>query len=448
MSEMVYIEKLAFGGQGIGKLPGGKIVFVSGAYPGELVEVDIISEKKDYSIGKIKKIVEEISERRIPQCPYFRNCGGCDFLDLNYEKQLQFKEDILKDQLQRIAKISDEIVEKIQESKNEFGYRLKMEFSFDYQKQTLLGLKMKNSNKIVQVRKCLLAPKSFNKILDTVPEIIDLYKIPVYKNRKGILKHLVLRYSPTENSVMAIFITKTEKFTNRRDLANMLVKKVPYVSSVIHVMNSSDRIVLRGPYKVLKGEGVINYEFDWEKFQVPPTAFFQNNYFVTAKMIEFLTKNLNLEGSETILDLYSGLGTFSIRLAALSKFVVAVESNHVSVRAGKANANINNLRNIKFIESEVEEFLMANENKFDIIVADPPRSGLGNKAVSKIIDMKPEKIAYISCNPSTLARDLKMFVNSGKYKIEVIKPFDMFPQTYHVEAVVLMSRVNKKQINM
>lgn len=440
MSELVYIEKLAFGGQGIGKLPGGKKVFVYGAYPGELVEVKIISEKKDYSIGEVENIIEKIPERRVPKCPYFRKCGGCDFLDLNYEKQLQFKEEILKDQLIRIAKISDEIVEEIQESKDEYEYRLKMEFTFDYINQTILGLKMKNSNKIVKVEKCLLAPKSFSKILDIVPEMVDLYKIPVYKNRNGILKHLVLRYSPTENSIMSIFVSKTENFPNRKELANALLKKAPFISSVIHVMNSNDKIVLRGPYKVLKGEGVINYEFDWEKFQVPPTAFFQNNYFVTGKMIEYLTKGLNLEGTETVLDLYSGLGTFSMRLAALSKFVLAVEANHVSVKAGKANANINNLKNIKFVESDVEDFLMANENRFDIVVADPPRSGLGSMVISKILEMKPLKIGYISCNPSTLARDLKLFVESGEYEIEVIKPFDMFPQTYHVESIVLIKR--------
>lgn len=440
MGELVYIEKLAFGGQGIGKLPGGKVVFVSGAYPGELVEVNIMSEKKDFNIGKVEKIIEKIPERRIPKCPYYRICGGCDFLDLEYEKQLQFKEEIIKDQLFRIAKVPEEFVGKIQESKNEYEYRLKMEFAFDFQKKTILGLKKRNSNKIVEIKNCLLAPKQFNKILEFVPEIVDMYKVPIYKNKNGILKHLVLRYSPTENSVMSIFVTKTEKFLEAKNIANMLFKKVPFITSIVHVMNSSDKIVLRGPYKILKGEGVINYEFDWEKFQVPPTAFFQNNYFITGKMIEFLTKSLNLEGNETVLDLYSGLGTFSIRLAALTKYVVAIEGNHVSVKAGKANANINNIRNIKFIESDVEEFLISNEESFDVVIVDPPRSGLSREVISKIIEMRPRKIGYISCNPSTLARDLKTFLDSGIYELEIVKPFDMFPQTYHIESITILKQ--------
>ncbi|MBO8160261.1 MAG: 23S rRNA (uracil(1939)-C(5))-methyltransferase RlmD [Thermosipho sp. (in: Bacteria)] len=444
MSETVYIEKLAYGGSGIGKLPGGKIVFVEGAYPGELIEVDVISEKKDFAIGTVKSFIERIPERRRPVCPYFRECGGCDFLDINYKKQLELKEEIVKDQLKRIAGISSEFLDKIQSSNLEYEYRLKMEFSFGFNGKTILGLKKKNSNKVVEVKKCHISPKQFDKVLNLVPEIVDLYKVPVYKKvkkgQRGILKHLVLRYSPTENSLMTIFITKTEKFEAAKNITNYLLKKIPYISSVVHVMNSSDKVILRGPYKILKGDGILTYDFDWEKFQVPPTAFFQNNYFVTGKMIEFLTKKLELKGNEKVLDLYSGLGTFSIRLAALVKHVTAVESSHVAVKAGRANANINNLRNIKFVESAVEEFLDYNEEKYDVVVLDPPRSGAGVEVVKKIIEIAPEKIGYISCNPSTLARDLSLFLQSGKYDIQIIRPFDMFPQTYHIETITILKK--------
>ncbi|SHH21220.1 23S rRNA (uracil(1939)-C(5))-methyltransferase RlmD [Thermosipho atlanticus] len=440
MSEMVYIEKLAYGGSGLGKLPGGKIIFVSGAYPGELVKVDIISDKRDYAIGRLEEVIESIPERRHPVCPYFRKCGGCNFLDLRYSKQLQFKEEIVKEQLSRIARISVDKVTQIQKSNDEYEYRLKMEFAFDYNMKTTLGFKMKNSRKIIDIKKCYIAPKYFNKIVELTPEIIDLHKVPIYKNRKGVLKHLVLRYSPTEKNVMVIFVTKTEKFSNGRQIANQLVKNIPNVSSVVHVMNSNDKIVLRGPYKILRGEGVLSYEFDWEKFQVPPTAFFQNNYHITGKMIEFLTKSLNLNGSETILELYSGLGTFSIRLAALSKHTTAVESNRVAIKAGKANANINNVRNLRFIEADVKEYLNSHEERYDVVVVDPPRSGLEKEVIDKILEISPEKIGYVSCNPATLARDLKKFLDSGKYKIEIIKPFDMFPQTYHIETITILRK--------
>jgi 23S rRNA (uracil1939-C5)-methyltransferase len=438
MSEIVYIEKMAYGGSGIGKLPGGKVIFVDGAYPGELVEVDVLSEKSDYAIGKLEKIVEKIPERRNPKCPYFRNCGGCNFLDLKYEKQLEFKKMVFMDQLERIAelKLNDLYIEK---SSKEYEYRLKMEYSIlnDYS----FGFKMKNSHKVVSVKNCIIAPKVFGKILEKLSLTLSHFKIPIYnfKRKKGILKHVVLRYSPN-GEVMLIFVTKSEYFKEGKKIASLIKKEFPFIKSIVHVMNSNDKIVLRGPYKVLNGDGVINYEFSWEKFQVPPTAFFQNNFQVAEKMVEFLTKKLDLNGDEVVLDLFSGLGTFSLRLAALSKFVIAVESSHVSVKAGRANANINGLKNIKFIEADALDYLNQVNEKFDVIVLDPPRTGIGTEAVKKILELSPQKIGYVSCNPTTFARDLKLLLE--KYEIEDIRIFDMFPQTYHIESIAILNRKN------
>ncbi|QTA37462.1 23S rRNA (uracil(1939)-C(5))-methyltransferase RlmD [Thermosipho ferrireducens] len=438
--ETVYIEKIAHGGQGLGKLPGGKIIFVDRGYPGELVEVKIVREKKDYAIGYAHNILEKINERRSPACPYFGKCGGCQWMDINYEKQIEFKESIVKDQLNRIAKIPPEFVESIEKSSHEFEYRLKMEYAFDYKNEVFLGLKEKNSNKVIPLKNCPISPKVFNRALTVVPKIVEELKIPVYKNKRGILKHLVMRYSPSEGTVMAIFVTKTENLPFDKLIATQLIKHIPGISSVIHVMNSVDKIVLRGPYKVLKGEGVLSIEFDWEKFQIPPTAFFQNNYYITSKLIETITKRLELTGKEIVLDLYSGIGTFTMRLAALSKHVTAVENNRIAIKAGRANANINNLRNINFVIGDAEKFLENNPEKYDVIVLDPPRTGAGKNVINKILQSSPQKIAYVSCDPSTLARDLKILLDSQKYKLLFVKPFDMFPQTYHVESLALLKK--------
>lgn len=433
-NEVVYIENMAYGGSGIGKLPGGKIVFVDGAYPGELVEISIINEKKDYSIGKVKKIIEKIPERRQPRCPYFKKCGGCNFLDLKYDKQLEFKKQVFLNQLERIAKIKLNDVD-IEKSPKEYEYRLRMEYSLT--KNYELGFKMKNSHKVVGVKNCLIAPKVFNDINEKISLLLSEFKIPIYFNRKGVLKNIVLRYSPN-GEVMVIFITKSENFKDGKKLSSYLRKNFSYISSIVHVMNSNDKVVLRGPYKVLNGDGVITYDFSWEKFQVPPTAFFQNNYHVTEKMIEFLTKELKLNGDEVILDLFSGLGTFTMRLAALSKFIVAVESNRISVKAGRANANINRLRNVKFVEADVFNFLNEVNEAYDIVVLDPPRAGIGKEYAKKLLELKPKKIAYVSCNPTTFARDLSVLLE--EYEIENIKLFDMFPQTYHIETISILKR--------
>lgn len=443
ITQTVYIERIGYGGYGIGKLPGGKLVFVEGAYPGELVEVELTEEKKDVAFGKLYKIIERAEYRRRPQCKYFGVCGGCQFMDIEYDKQLYFKTQIVKDQFKRIGKIEVDVSATIP-SDLEFGYRNKMEFAFSFKEgKVLLGLKARNTNEVINIDECPISPFSFNKVLQAVPEIIEISKVRIYnpKRQTGTLKHLVMRYSHSNNQTMAIFVTKTETFRESKIIKSELLKKTPQVNSIIHVMNSSDEIVLRGPYKTLYGLGVLEIEMDYEKFQIPPTAFFQNNYHIASKIIEYVAKSLNLNGNEIILDLYAGVGTFTMRLAMLSKRVTAVESSHISVKAGRANANINNLRNIKYEEADTLEFLKNYEERPDIIVLDPPRAGAGKDVCKEILRIEPEKIAYISCDPSTLARDISIL--KEKYQIISVQPFDMFPQTYHVESVVLMTRVKK-----
>ncbi|MGC8820837.1 MAG: 23S rRNA (uracil(1939)-C(5))-methyltransferase RlmD [Fervidobacterium sp.] len=436
--ENVYIEKWAYGGYGLGKLPGGKLLLVEGAYPGELVNVRVTQEKTDVAFGKTEEILERASYRRAPKCKYFGICGGCHIMDVTYEKQLEFKRDIVLDQLRRIAKL-DLDVNKTMESDLEFGYRNKMEYTFAYEDGKVhLGLKMRNSNKVVPINECPISPSSFVKSLQQVPEIVEMSKAKIYnqKKRTGTLKHLVMRYSHSNNQTMAIFVTKTERFEEAKFIRTELIKRIPQINSIIHVMNSSDDIVLRGPYKTLYGSGVIEIEMDYEKFQIPPTAFFQNNYNVASKMVDYVTKKLNLSGNEIVLDLYAGVGTFTMRLAMLSKHVIAVENSHISAKAGRANANINNLRNVKYDESDVGNFLRSFDQRADVVVLDPPRSGAGKEICNEILRISPSKIAYISCDPSTLARDLSVL--KERYEIIEVQPFDMFPQTYHVETVVTM----------
>ncbi|MCX7653291.1 MAG: 23S rRNA (uracil(1939)-C(5))-methyltransferase RlmD [Fervidobacterium sp.] len=434
----VYIERMGHGGYGLGKLPGGKLIFVEGAYPSELVEVNVFQEKGDVAFGRVKKIIEKANYRRKAKCKYFGICGGCHFMDVEYNKQLEFKREVVKDQLRRIGKIEVDVYPTI-ESDLEFEYRSKMEFTFSFKEDKIyLGLKARNSNEVIGIDECPISPVSFNKTLQIVPEIVQLSKVKIYdpKKRTGTLKHLVMRYSHSNNQTMAIFVTKTETFNEAKVIKNALLNRLPQINSVVHVMNSSDEIVLRGPYKVLYGSGVLEIEMDYEKFQVPPTSFFQNNHNVTAKMIEYVTKKLELNGTENVLDLYAGIGTFTMRLAMLSKHVTAVESSHISAKAGRANANINNLRNVRYEETDVLEFLKNYDSPVDVIVLDPPRSGAGRQVCQEILRIQPKKIAYISCDPSTLARDLSIL--KEKYKILSVQPFDMFPQTFHVENVALL----------
>ncbi|MFN6991216.1 MAG: 23S rRNA (uracil(1939)-C(5))-methyltransferase RlmD [Fervidobacterium sp.] len=436
----VYIERMTYGGYGLGKLPGGKFIFIEGGYPGELVEAVVTNEKNDVAFGRVFQILEKADYRRKPQCKYFGKCGGCQLMDITYEKQLEFKTHIVKDQFKRIGKIEIDVNPTIP-SDLEYSYRNKMEFAFSFKDGKVhLGLKARNSNEVIDIDECPISPNSFNKTLKVIPEIVETSKAKIYnpKKRSGTLKHLVLRYSHSDNQTMAIFVTKTETFNEAKIIKSMILKSVPQINSIIHVMNSSDEIVLRGPYKTLYGSGVLEVEMDYEKFQIPPTAFFQNNYHIAAKMVEYVTKSLDFKGTENVLDLYAGVGTFTMRLAMLSKHVTAVESSHIAVKAGRSNANINNLRNIKYEEVDTLEFLKKFESKVDVVVLDPPRGGAGKDVCQEIKRIAPKKIVYISCDPSTLARDISVLKEN--YRILSVQPFDMFPQTYHVETVVIMEK--------
>lgn len=436
----VYVEKFVHGGFGLGKLPGGKLVLVEGAYPTELVKVEVTAERSDVAFARTVDVLQPAAFRRKAPCRHFGECGGCQIMDISYEEQLRLKREIVADQLRRLGRTETEVRHTI-ESDLELGYRSKMEFSFSFLNgDVVLGLKKRGSNEIVGLKECPVSPTSFSRVLEVLPDIVKATKVRIYNpvRRTGTLKHLVMRYSHSNNQTMSILVTKTETFREARDIKNELLRKVPQVNSVIHVMNSSDEVVLRGPYRTLHGSGVLEFEMDYEKFQVPPTAFFQSNFHVAARMVDFIARNLGLDGHETVLDLYAGVGTFTMRLAMLSKKVVAVESSRIAVKAGRANANINNLRNVVFYEANVLDFLRSYEGRVDVILLDPPRSGAGREVCDEILKMSPSKIVYVSCDPATLARDLGFL--GQRYQVQFVQPFDMFPHSYHVESVAFLVR--------
>jgi len=436
---LVKIEKIVNGGYGLSTLENGKKVFVEGAYPGEVVKVEITKEKKDFSFAKPVYFVEKAPFRKTPLCAHFNRCGGCHFMDVLYDKQIEFKREIVKDLFRRHIGFSD--VENTVKSPVEFNYRTKVEFTVAFVKgQPIVGFKSRNSHFVVPIRKCLVAPEKVNQILERLPKILDAASVPIYsfKKRTGILKHVVIRYAFSTDQIMMIFVTKTEGFPQAKVLKRLLLKEFPWIYSVIHVMNSKDSVVLRGPYRAIYGEGVIVEKFDWEEYQIPPTAFFQSNYYMARKLANFVFEAAELSGMEKVLDLYSGVGLFSLRLSSEAKRVVGVESSRVSYKAAVSNSHINGRKNVRFVNADVLEFLKNNEEKFDIAVVDPPRSGMEKEASLELLKMKPKKIIYISCEPSTLARDVKILMDGG-YKLERVVPFDMFPQTFHIETVVIMS---------
>jgi 23S rRNA (uracil1939-C5)-methyltransferase len=436
------VEKLVYGGYGMARYEG-KIYLIENSYPGDFLKVIPSKITKNLVFAKPVEIIAP-SNYRIPSvCKHYPECGGCQWLDCKYEYQLEAKTNIVKEQLSRIGKIDESFVKNTIKSDIIWEYRNRMEYTFQNNQVLTLGLKEKHSNNVINIFSCPISPKEFDIIKNDIRNLVEKLNLSVYdkKNKTGILKHLVLRKTFYTNQLMAIIVTHTEYLPFEKEIKDYFNKNY-HISSLIHVMNSSDKIILRGPYRTLLGEGVIEEEFDSFKFQIPPTSFFQNNYNVTKKILRYILDYFkkNAKRTDTLLDLYSGVGLFSVYYAPLFKFVESVESSKVSVKASISNTNINSIKNIKITQGIVKNFLANNKTKkYDFVIVDPPRNGLYKKEIEMISNITNKAVIYVSCDPSTLARDLSIFIKKG-FNLISVQPFDMFPNTYHIENVVILEK--------
>jgi 23S rRNA (uracil1939-C5)-methyltransferase len=437
MQELL-IEKLVAGGYSLARKSDGKIVFLQEGYPGERVIAEPTKKKSDFQIMKVKKLITTSESRRSRLCRNFPQCGGCDWQDLEYSEQLRWKKEIVMEQFRRVGKINlDEL--DIVASPVETNYRAKMEYvAYGGRNGISLGLYRKASLTPHSCEGCVLGLRDFERIRSSIQDILRKTKIKPYNRLtgKGDLKHLILRGN--DRDTMAILVTKRENLPEMEYIREEIGKRLKKVKSLVHLINSNDRIVLRGVSRNLFGEGILNQELAWKRFEIPPTAFFQNNIQITEGIIEYLRGELKLRSEDSLLDLYAGIGTFSLTLGSKLSRVVGVESNPVSIKAFKANANINDLFGIEIVESDAVEYLKNESAEFTTVVLDPPRSGVG-KDLSLVSKFRPSRIAYVSCDPTTLARDVAILKESG-FELVSVKAFDMFPQTWHVECVGVLQR--------
>ncbi len=397
--ENVKIEKLDNLGRGIAKL-NNKIVFIDNALPDELVNIEIVKDKKNYSLAKNNKLLKKSIYRR-KVCPYSEFCGGCDLINLEYNKQLEYKskkiEELIKRNFNNDIKINSIIYDK------DFSYRNKILLHISQDK---LGFFEQMSNNIIDIEKCLLVNGKANNLIKSIRKFI--------KNNKK-LKSVVIRIS-SNGDTMLIF--------NGDSLENKILE---YFSIV-------DVIVLNN--KTIKGQ-FIKERLGDKEFLIYPNSFFQVNMFNTLNLYNEVRRMTYNKRYDNILDLYCGTGTIGIFLSDIATSVVGIEIIEDAVIAAKRNADINNIENIKFICGRVEDYI-DRFNNIDLIIVDPPRSGLDKKTINNIKRINPKEIIYVSCDPITLVRDLKELKED--YLIKEITPVDMFPNTHHVECVCLLCR--------
>lgn len=440
------IEGMTHDGNGVGKY-NNQAVFVPQTAVGDVCKVKILKVEKTFAYGKIEEIIKASDTRQEQSCPVFQRCGGCSYRHINYEEELRIKREKVRDAFLRIAGYDCEINPVIG-SDNISYYRNKAQYPVgrDINGNIITGFFSMRSHNIIDVTCCDIQHPASAQITDTFREWISKKQIPVYdeKSHTGILRHIYVRVSFGTGEIMVCAIINAESLPYGDELVSMLRERINGLTSVvININKSKTNIILGNRCKTLWGKGYITDILDGLKFNISPMSFYQVNPNQTIKLYRKAVEAAELSGSETVLDLYCGIGTISLFLARNAKKVYGVEIVPEAIQNAKENARLNNIDNTEFIcgtAADAAEELKSKSIKPDVITVDPPRKGLEKELIATICDMSPERVVYISCDPATLARDVKCLAQNG-YAVKTVQPFDMFPRTWHVETVVLMSRV-------
>lgn len=437
----IKIENIGEGGEGIGKIDGFKI-FIEGGTPEDKVLAEITKVKKNYALGKIIEIMESSTYRVKPICSASEECGGCQIQHIDYVKQLELKRNKVKANIERIGKLENVLIHDVLGMDSPYRYRNKAQFPIGKKgEETLFGFYKKGTHEIVDIAECKIQHELNEKILKIFKGFIDKNKVSIFdeKTGKGLLRHVLTRVSYATGDLMIVIITNGTKLPFKDEITNELIKNIPQIKSIIQNINTKKTNVILGrECKTLYGlDKIIDYIGDL-KFEISPLSFFQVNPFQTKVLYDKALEYAELSGSETVFDIYCGIGTISLFLAQKAKKVYGIEVIEAAIKDAKKNAELNNLNNIDFHVGKAEDIvpkLYKKGLKADVVVVDPPRKGCDKTVLETIAKMHPKRIVYVSCKPSTLARDLKILDELG-YKTIEIQPVDMFPHTTHVECVV------------
>lgn len=419
-TQLVKFEKMVYGGDCLGRLPDGRAVFVPFVLPGETAEIEITESKERFARGRVVNLLEASSERITAPCPYYTICGGCHYQHIDYAQQLSLKNELVKDQLLRIGKLKDLPEITITASPLPFAYRNQVQFHPTNLESgegfPSLGFKQANSEEVLPIQKCLLVPDELNQLLAQIELEPD-----------SDLSRIAMRID-SDGELMLVF---TGESNDPPDLSIELPVSSAYVGPDGQSLN-------------LAGNDALVYTILGKEFLVSPESFFQVNLPVAEEMLRHVLSLIENQHDLNILELYSGVGLFTRFLAPYASQLTAIESSPSA--CFDFVTNLDEFDNVSLYEGVVEEILpglIKQLETVDLVVLDPPRAGLNTWARQALIDLNPQQIIYISCDPSTLARDLKHFSEAG-YSLQNVHAFDMFPQTAHVESIVFMSEVKDR----
>jgi 23S rRNA (uracil1939-C5)-methyltransferase len=458
--ERVSIEDIGSEGKALVKI-NDMVVFTRHAIPGDIVDLQVIRKRKNYQEAVITRIYEFSKERVKPFCSHFGDCGGCVWQFLPYEKQLFYKQKQVVDQLTRIGKVKLPVISPILASENKIFYRNKLEYTFSTRRwltreeidsgnnffdSDSLGFHASGQfDKVINIEKCWLQPDPSNAIrtyvyqyaIDNGLEFFDI------RNQKGFLRTLMIRTS-ARNEVMVVLSVFRDDREALSGLLNSVKENFPSVTSLMYVINSKGNDTISDlDIMLYYGRDYILEEMENLKFRIGPKSFFQTNSAQAYNLYKVVREFAALTGREIVYDLYTGTGTIAQFIAGNAQKVVGIDYVPSAINDAVINASLNQIDNVFFFTGDIKELLKLNftkeHGKPDVIITDPPRAGMHKDVIESLLEILPEKIVYVSCNPATQARDINLL--SSHYTVIKVQPVDMFPHTQHVENVVLLERV-------
>jgi 23S rRNA (uracil1939-C5)-methyltransferase len=437
-----------------------QVVFVPMLVPGDVVDIKVRRKKKRYLEGSVVRFHEYSSDRIKPVCKHFEVCGGCRWQHLPYNLQLQYKEKQVKDNLIRIGKIDIKQIDPIIGSENIYNYRNKLEYTFsdkrwltreeinsnnEFENKDALGFHIPGLfDKVLDITECHLQPAPSNAIRDAVKRYAHKKCLSFFNLRQqsGFLRNLIIR-NTSDGKVMVIVVFFLDEKDRREGLLDFLSLEFPQITSLMYIINRKKNDSLTDQIPVLyKGDDHLTEVMDDLKFRIGPKSFYQTNRDQALILYRTVRDFACLTGKEIVYDLYTGTGTIANYIAPSVSKVIGIEYIEEAIRDAVINSEMNNIKNVQFFTGDIretlsEQFMEVNGHP-DVIITDPPRAGMHETIVETIISAAPLKIIYVSCNPSTQARDIHMLLE--KYDVTKVQPVDMFPQTHHVENIVLLTR--------
>lgn len=401
----------------------------------EQVKFKVVKLNKHYGYGKLLDVIEVSSHRVTPFCSYFDKCGGCHLQHMDADEQAYFKQNLVQNNMRRIAK-SDVEIQALMPGEHE-GYRNKAQFPLCTTPTFAMGFYRLHSNEIVNLEQCPIQSDRINEVYACLRMLLPTCE------SASLLRHVLIKHAFVTNEVMVVFIAKKDIHRSLAPLVEQLVKRCSITSCILNINANTTNVILGDTERLLYGKSYICEQLEEYKFHISATSFYQVNPEQTRKLYNKVLEFAALTKHDVVIDLYCGVGSISLFLASQAKKVIGIEVVEAAIVNAKANAVLNKLDNVEFVCSDAADYaerLLQEGMAPDVVVVDPPRKGC-ERSIESIVKMNPQRIVYVSCNPATLARDINIF-EQYQYQCMMVQPVDMFPNTYHVETIVLLCRKN------